>query len=610
MLVSGFATNSILHFNLLPVVNATPPPFGIDGTPLSNASRSVSSLFVNGFSTTYANDTVIVFALSANTSPYVFLNVSDSDSLNWNLRLNYTWSNDGQGFGTVAEYWAFANSSLSSDQIIVTQNVTDTLSFFVFAISGANPYAFDDGNGSTPIPAINTGEGSSPGVSFQTYSQTDIIFGFLGTSDDPGKTTGSGFTDIERTNVAPAIAGEYMAVNGPQSVTANYALSADNNWTMVGDAVAILDNATPYVKHVVLIPMENVNESSILKISSLGEYDSYIRHLATDTAYVGPNHIKSGSFTNYYGAMYPSTPNYIALTSGGTQGYPTTGTWYGSGGPYVCKNGQCPDIPANGWNVSSNVASLFSSISKSTVYAENAPTDCSLQEDNLLSTNTLFNTQYVGHHTAYPYFLSSAKKYCLGNAGNSVNGVGYDSTGGYDYSTATITLGQFYSNVTKSSLPAFSMLVPDLCNDMHTCAAQSGKYNYEPCPSSYNTAQCELQAGDNFTKAAIKLLEGNSALWSTTLVIIVWDTGNCLTYYDHGGTGCSTSVTHKNGGGNVAIIFASGASAFKWTKEGATSVSYNHYFTANTIIDALGISADIGGGAHEKTTGNYVSIIF
>jgi hypothetical protein len=103
MLVSGFATNSILHFNLLPVVNATPPPFGIDGTPLSNASRSVSSLFVNGFSTTYANDTVIVFALSANTSPYVFLNVSDSDSLNWNLRLNYTWSNDGQGFGTVAE---------------------------------------------------------------------------------------------------------------------------------------------------------------------------------------------------------------------------------------------------------------------------------------------------------------------------------------------------------------------------------------------------------------------------------------------------------------------------------------------------------------------------
>ena len=604
ILFSGLVANSVFHPEVLRVANATPPPFGLDGSVLSNASPSVSSLSVD-LSTSYANDSIIVYALSANTGPNVFLNVSDSDALTWSERLNYTWTHMGAGFGTVGEFYAFSTSQLSSDTITVTQNVTDTLTINVFAISGANPYPFDDGNESSN-PTYNIGAGTTPGVTLDnTSSPNDIIFGFLATSDDPGKNVGSGFTRLAGTSVAPATGLEDEIVSSLETnFDVDYSLSAGNNWTMFADAVTQLDSPTKYVSHVVMIPMENVNADTIVGngtySTTFGKYDSFLRNLAYDKAKIGSTSIKSGWIGNYYGVTYPSLPNYLALTSASTDGY--------CGGANTCTDYYPYEFNVTATPTKADLFSMMTGSGGSWVYAENEPSKCDVQDYNNTNGNSVENTWYVAHHSAFPYYLSS-KSYCLGTPQFDVNATGYNQASGYYYQKAQITSGNFYNavkNLNGMSLPKFSLVVPDRCNDMHTCKGQTD----ENCASTCNQGQTELMAGDNFTKAVVSLIQGSS-YWSTTLVIIVWDTGNCIASYTGSGSGCSSSAIHQNGGGHVAFIYTSGETQYKLRVGGhkapeATVV--NHYFAANTIVSVLAVNPGyIPGG---KTPSNLDSAIF
>lgn len=287
--------------------------------------------------------------------------------------------------------------------------------------------------------------------------------------------------------------------------------------------------------NVILVVMENKNYSTIETDSKFAAYLTYIRALSNDKV----SGVTSGSITDYYGVQYPSTPNYIVLTSGSNQGYTNT-----------------KDLNPDQWNVTSSANSIFRQLpnGKSAVFAENEPTHCDL------SNSGTGNSEYVVHHTAMSYYLSSSKQYCLG-------------TPQYDASMGTISKGNFVGNLTKGTLPSFSMVIGDICDDMHTC-------------SGSNPGLAELEAGDNFTKGLVKDFV-SSTYYKNSVMIILWDTGNCLDGY-----GTCKDMTH--GGGHVPYIAISGESSF--TLIGAKSVTVagqsgyvTHYNAADTFDELLGL---------------------
>jgi len=121
-------------------------------------------------------------------------------------------------------------------------------------------------------------------------------------------------------------------------------------------AAAILISATasaqvPSFDRVFVIVMENKEYGSVIGSSSA----PYENALATECGLAG----------NYHGVTHPSLPNYIAATSGGTQGISDD-----------CGPSECPR----------RVQSLFGQLQAAgmtwTAYDESMPAPCSLSDDS------------------------------------------------------------------------------------------------------------------------------------------------------------------------------------------------------------------------------------
>jgi acid phosphatase len=126
--------------------------------------------------------------------------------------------------------------------------------------------------------------------------------------------------------------------------------------------------------------------------------------------YISALSSQCGLATNYHNVSHPSQPNYIAMTSGRPMGaLPTT---------------DCPSFcPISG-------PSIFTQTSSWRVYAESMPGNCVLHDAR----------PYVVHHTAAPYYSAVAN--CASK----------------DVPLTALNL---------AALPAFSMIIPNVNNDMH-----------------------------------------------------------------------------------------------------------------------------------------------
>ncbi len=174
---------------------------------------------------------------------------------------------------------------------------------------------------------------------------------------------------------------------------------------------------TQAVQHVVIIVDENKTASSIV-----GNPDApYLNGLAHDFA----------TATDYSGVSHPSLPNYLAMTSGTTAGITNDCNPPG---------GSCLDTGPN----------LAQSIDRSgrtwKMYAESIPSPCAVANTSL----------YAVKHNPFMYFPSVTRDrgYCDAHV------VPYSQFGS-DLATAT-------------SLPSFSFISPNLCNDMHDCSVATG----------------------------------------------------------------------------------------------------------------------------------------
>ena len=141
-----------------------------------------------------------------------------------------------------------------------------------------------------------------------------------------------------------------------------------------------------------------------------------------------------GTATNWSdsGSQYPSLPSYLALTSGSTQGISTDGN-----------PADFPTVTADNIFRQVRTAGLTERS-----YEEDMPTNCAQTSAGL----------YAVRHNPQAYYAGGDDRADC-NANNVPMG--------------TTTSGNLSADLANNSLPAFSFLTPNLCNDMHDCTDPS-----------------------------------------------------------------------------------------------------------------------------------------
>ena len=139
-----------------------------------------------------------------------------------------------------------------------------------------------------------------------------------------------------------------------------------------------------------------------------------------------------GLATNYHAVAHPSLPNYVALTSGSTQGITNDA---GPGSHRL-------DVP--------------------TIYHQAYPSAKGYAEGMASNCATGGGRRYYVRHALWPYYVN-------GRAGNQ-----HTECLANDVPMGTVASGSFHDAVANGRLPAFSLVTPDSCNDMHDCGVATG----------------------------------------------------------------------------------------------------------------------------------------
>jgi hypothetical protein len=184
-----------------------------------------------------------------------------------------------------------------------------------------------------------------------------------------------------------------------------------------------------------------------------------------------------GVATNYHNVSHPSLPNYLAMTSGQS----TT---------LLPKTDCATFCPVSG-------SSIFSETSSWRVFAESMPGTCVKHDAR----------PYVVHHTAAPYY-SAAAAACARN----------------DLPLTSLNL---------AALPSFSLIVPNVSNDMHETSSSVAK-------------------GDSWLRTHLGAILASPAYRSgSTVVFLTWDEGGLT----RSTNSCATNTTDP--GCHVALLVMS-----------------------------------------------------
>lgn len=222
-----------------------------------------------------------------------------------------------------------------------------------------------------------------------------------------------------------------------------------------------LGAATP---HLVIILMENKEYSTVVGSPAA----PYINGTLIPAARV---------FTQYYAEEHPSLPNYLALTSAGSDG---------------CVADNCPV----GFDTQEN---LFSQMDIGNnlgpvswkVYAESMPSNCFPSNQGA----------YLVRHNPPPYYLNLTGGSCAAN---------------------DVPFTQFASDLQAGTLPEFSFITPNKYNDMHT------DRNKAPCLQATDTLRKVCQ-GDTWLSQNLPpllALNDDADVLNDVTVILTFDEGS------------------------------------------------------------------------------------
>jgi hypothetical protein len=170
-------------------------------------------------------------------------------------------------------------------------------------------------------------------------------------------------------------------------------------------------------EHVIWIWFENRDQTAII-----GSSETPYTH--------GVVGARCGLATNFHNETHPSLPNYIAATSGSTQGLAR------NCGPQACAVSARSffrqlELAGKSWKG----------------YAESMPRNCAPFDKG----------KYAARHNPPPYYKDIAKTCAANNT-----------------RLGTPTSGPLATDLAGGTLPSFATISPDLCNDTHDCNVRTG----------------------------------------------------------------------------------------------------------------------------------------
>ena len=170
--------------------------------------------------------------------------------------------------------------------------------------------------------------------------------------------------------------------------------------------------AVPAFDHVFVVVLENKTQSQLLGNRRAPRFNAFARRYAV--------------LSRYSGVTHPSLPNYLALVSGSTHGI----------------RSDCVSCVVSARNLADT---LEEAGLRWKVYAEGLPR---------AGFTGAFAGLYAKKHVPFLYFrdvLASEARRRL-----------------------VVPLGQLSRDLSSGTLPAFSLIVPNLCHDMHSCPVAVG----------------------------------------------------------------------------------------------------------------------------------------
>lgn len=168
----------------------------------------------------------------------------------------------------------------------------------------------------------------------------------------------------------------------------------------------------PRFEHVIVVVLENKNQGSVLGNPGAPNFNAYAKRYAV--------------LSHYGGVAHPSLPNYLALISGSTHGVRT----------------DCTTCLVPGRNLADSVEQAHLSWK---AYAEGLPRP---------GWTGAYAGRYAKKHVPFLYFRDVVSK--------------------PSRLRRVVPFGQFSRDLASGRLPAFSLIVPNLCHDMHDCSVETG----------------------------------------------------------------------------------------------------------------------------------------
>lgn len=260
------------------------------------------------------------------------------------------------------------------------------------------------------------------------------------------------------------------------------------------------------VQHVVLIMMENKWDGNIVG-KSIAHYENSL--------------ISQYAFANDYFALSTGgLKDYIGITDGSTS----------------ITNFTSECLPSTCYTSNSNIFLLLQNNGLTWKgYAESMPSNCSTSNYGSLPN------EYWPRHTAIPYYTDLAS-YCSQN----------------DVPLGNVALktGPFFTDLNNNNLPNFSMITPNVCDDMHSC------------PTGKNV----IAVGDKWLSEFIPAIISSSS-FSSTIIFITFDNGPTLS-------------------DPIPMIIVGPSNLMNY---GKFNENYNHYSTLATIEDIFNLG-NLGRG--------------
>jgi len=266
-------------------------------------------------------------------------------------------------------------------------------------------------------------------------------------------------------------------------------------------------------QHVFVIMMENTG------------YDSLIGN--PNAPWINAAAAKYGLATNAYGVTHPSQPNYIALTSGSTNGV-------------VDDNDTTINVP--------NLVDQLEAGGRTWRDYQQSLSLCATKLDHACG-----NQLYERKHNPFVSYLDVQS-----SPARMAN---------------VVDFSQFATDLSGRDAPNFSFIAPDQCHDMHGRAATPS----DPC--DFSNVQDLIATGDAFLASTVNAITSSSAWTGNSLIVITWDESDFTGSGPFGFGDTSGCCDANPGGGHVVTLTISHSDHSPRT----SNLAYNHYSILATI---------------------------